>query len=384
MLEKMKKFLDSAHSAIKDTEHTFLSVIGRSCDEDLISRVVAYCLAKDSSLLKTLIERYVHRHLCDEAGPNLSVIKNVSVYPEKTMGFGRADIFVSLTDADNRLITLTIENKIYSHERMTGDRCQTQVYYDWVTTHYAAAFNIFFYLRPDFNYSCARCAAFENLTYTDLLEMLSPGDDIIIRDFATHIKCALGGGNMTFDSAEKLLLDNYRFFDEKRVEATRKVKAYQEMLIQKIVNQLDLVIVDWRKQQPEEKPDFLSEQVNYGAGIGSYRLYRADWYKENEYYFYVEIKFEYGCLNQIYFQATIRNDEKGKYERRVHMFLDENPDISNIGQDDRYYVIEQQPFFSDQWDSVEWETQFIEAAVQYLKAYMVRMDQVFSEYQSTK
>jgi hypothetical protein len=93
---------------------------------------------------------------------------------------------------------------------------------------------------------------------------------------------------------------------------------------------------------------------------------------------------EYGCLNQIYFQATIRNDEKGKHERRVHMFLDENPDISNIGQDDRYYVIEQQPFFSDQWDSVEWETQFIEAAVQYLKAYMVRMDQVFSEYQSTK
>ena len=243
------------------------------------------------------------------------------------------------------------------------------------------AINIFYYLKPDYNYSNAHCPVFENLTYTDLLGMLNPGDDIIIKDFVTHIKCALGGGNMIFDPAEILLLNNYRAFEEKRAETTRKVKAYQDILIQKVVNELGLVIIDWRKLQPEDKPDFLCEQANYGAGIGSYRLYRASWYKENEHYFYVEIKFEYGCMNQIYFQATLRDDEKGKHNHRVPMFFYKNPDIKIYDQDGRYYVIEQQSLFDDQWDSAEWETKFVEVAVRCLKAYMVRMDQVFTEYQ---
>ena len=381
MRQKRKHFLDSNDSAIKDTDNTFLSVIGKSYDEDLISRVVAYCLSIDPSLIKKLIERYIQKHLHDEVCLDLSAIKNVSVYPEKTMGFGRADIFVSLTDANKQLITITIENKIYSEEHLTGDRYQTQVYYDWVIKHHVDAINIFYYLKPDYNYSNAHCPVFENLTYTDLLGMLNPGDDIIIKDFVTHIKCALGGGNMTFDPAEILLLNNYRAFEEKRAETTRKVKAYQDILIQKVVNELGLVIIDWRKLQPEDKPDFLCEQANYGAGIGSYRLYRASWYKENEHYFYVEIKFEYGCMNQIYFQATLRDDEKGKHNHRVPMFFYKNPDIKIYDQDGRYYVIEQQSLFDDQWDSAEWETKFVEVAVRCLKAYMVRMDQVFTEYQ---
>ena len=52
MIQKLKQFLDSNDSAIKDTDNTFLSVIGKSYDEDLISRVVAYCLSIDPSLIK--------------------------------------------------------------------------------------------------------------------------------------------------------------------------------------------------------------------------------------------------------------------------------------------------------------------------------------------
>ena len=386
MLHILEEILSNSSSGIKNNESTFLSVIGRSYDEDLISRIVAYCLAKDTSLIKKLIERYVHKHLNDQALIDISSIKDVLVCPEKAMGLGRADIFVSLTDANNQMITLTIENKIYSYEHMTGDQYQTQVYYDWVTQQpmYADAINIFYYLRPDYNYSVAQCAAFENLSYIDMLGMLSACDDVIIRDFATHINYALRGDTMTFDPAEKLLLNNYKAFEEKRAEATKKVKAYQDMLIQKIVDRLDLVIVDWRKLQLEGKPDFLCEKDHYGAGIGSYRLYKENWYKENEHYFYVEIKFEFGCMDQIFFQCTLRDDEKGKHDHSVPKFLYNNPDIKIAEIDGKYHVIEKQPFFVEDWGSPAWETQFVEAAVQYLKSYMVRMDQVFAEYQNFK
>jgi hypothetical protein len=387
MLEKLKRILNSSNISEKNGKHdTFLSIIGRSYDEDLISRIVAYCLSTDKSFVKQLVERYLHNHRDHEVCLDLSAIQNLSVYPEKAMGFGRADIFAEFTDAKGQKVTLTIENKIYSHEHETGEQYQTQVYYDWVTRRYeyASAVNTFFYLKPDYNCSLPRCDAFENLTYAELCGMLEAGDNPIIRDFISHIQYALRGDHVKFEETERLLLDNYEAFEEKRAEATKKVKAYQDMLIQRVSEKLGVSIVDWRKAQTGDKTEFLSEKVNYGAGIQSFRLYREGWYKEGEHYFYVEIKFEYSCLNRIYFQCTLRDDEKGKEQHSVNKFLVDNPDYKNAKPDGKYYVIGQHPFNSENWGTPEWESEFIKEATQYLSIYITRMDQAFAEYERFK
>lgn len=389
MLQKIKQLLDSSDTCASiENKNTFLSVIGRSYDEDLISRVIAYCLSQDHSLITRLINYYADRHLKDWDYVDLSTIRNVSVFPEKNMGFGRADIFVELTDTDGQAITITIENKIYSYEHKTGNYFQTQVYYEWVTRNHRDAWNVFYYLRPDYNASRAHCSAFENLTYGDLLSMLDESDNVIIQDFKAHIEYALRGDNMIFDRTERLLLNNYSIFEERRAEATKKVKAYQDLILQKVSDELGMTIVDWRKQQAGDTPDLLCEKDNYGAGIGSYRLYKEKdnekWYEENKHYFYVEIKFENGCLDRVYFQCTIRDDEKGKNEHKVPKFFHDTPDIKLVTKDGRYYVIEQHSFFDEEWGTDEWEQRFIETAVQYLRSYIARMDYVFAEYRNFK
>lgn len=389
MQQQLKLLFDCSNKVERDKQSSILSVLGRSYDEDLISRLVAYCLSSDYGLVKKLVENYANKQ-SPQVDIDVSIIKDITVFTEKNMGMGRADIFATLMAADGRLITITIENKIYSYEHKTDERFQTQVYCDWVIHHpqYAGAYNVFYYLKPDYNDSWASCTAFENITYAEILKMLSESNDPIIQDFKRHIEYALKGDDIVFDHAEKLLLDNYEAFEEIRAEASKKVKMYQDMLLQKVVDGLGQTIVDWRKMQAGQQPDLFCEKVHYGAGIGSYRLYRGEserkWYQENEHYFYVEIKFENGCLNQIKFQCTLRDDEKGKNEHKVHQFLYSNPDIRKVEVDGRYYVIEQKGFAQEDWGTDAWEQQFVASAVQHLSEYITRMDQVFERYQEFK
>jgi hypothetical protein len=89
-------------------------------------------------------------------------------------------------------------------------------------------------------------------------------------------------------------------------------------------------------------------------------------------------------LDQIKFQCTLRDDEKGKNEHKVHKFLASNPDINCVDEEGRYYVIAQERFCQEDWGTDAWEQEFVASAVQQLSEYITRMDQVFERYQEFK
>lgn len=157
----------------RNKQTTFLSVLGRTYDEDLISRVLVYVMERDHAFVHTLLRRYAG----DIEVPNFEQA-DVFVYPEKSMGKGRADIFAVIKKNEVTIATITIENKIYSTEHDD----QTQTYYDWVyrqQEYKHANVNAFFYLRPSFNSSTAVCDQYQNITYTQIAMLISQSDYII-------------------------------------------------------------------------------------------------------------------------------------------------------------------------------------------------------------
>ncbi len=357
---------------------TFLSVIGRRYDEDLISRVLAYCLSADTGLLKNLIQHYICSHTHAEPPPDLSVLREVSVHPEKIMGPGRADIFVTLVDASKRPITVTIENKIFSWEHSTGIKPQTQVYRDWVTRAYPDAFHTFFYLRPDYNLSVAACEDYLNITYAQLAALMENSDDTIARDLLDHITQYLRGDNIMFNDTDRLLLNHYKLLEEKKKEATNKLLAYQELLIRRVEERMGVPIAPWQEDTAPAEA-LLSEVIHFGAGIGSYRLYRPAWYRAEAYYFYVEIKFEDGCPDKVSYQCTVRDDEKGRQEHNLSRFFDTLPE-ARVQQDGKYNVMRQTLLYDRQWGTDEWEERFVQQSVEHLTRYIGLMDELFAEY----
>ena len=86
-------------------ETTFLSVLGRSYDEDLISRVLVYIMDHDHAFVHALLRMYpgnADMLDLDQA--------DISDYPEKSMGKGRADIFAVIRKNARTVATIPIEN----------------------------------------------------------------------------------------------------------------------------------------------------------------------------------------------------------------------------------------------------------------------------------
>ena len=101
---------------------TFFEIIGRSYDENLVSRMLSYTLQKDAELVNKLLARAF--------GYEVYVTKK-SCICEKAVPSGRIDIFVEAEDETGCKYTLTIENKTRSWEHDD----QTKKYYDFIFGH---------------------------------------------------------------------------------------------------------------------------------------------------------------------------------------------------------------------------------------------------------
>lgn len=351
---------------------TFLSVIRRDYDEDLISRIVAYALSIDSKFIENLFNDYINDKKNDwNIDFSNLTSNNISVVCEKFMGKGRADIFVEIKNKEKTIATITIENKIYSHEHDN----QTQTYYDWVMRNYKDCYNIFFYLRPGYNYSKASCNDYVNITYKKLQERITIEKDIIIEDFKKHIEQMLGDRNMTLEENDIDIINNYDKIMNAINSAKKKLKEKQDSLIQKIENNLSekYKISDWKSNLDES---FLRREIiNHGVGIQSYRLYKKDWYLEKNYYFYIEIKFENGKLDDIYLQETVRDDSNNK--NLISKFVKKESLVDYSGQ---YCVITQSRFENCSWTDDNWEDSFVEFATDKIREYIADMDKVFNNY----
>lgn len=350
MEQDLMWIFDDSVQLNKNEKHTFLSVLGRRYDEDLISRVLVYIMNKDSYFVNVLLQKY----------PNGSSVFDIdkceiNVYPEKSMGKGRADIFAVIKKDKSVIATITIENKIYSCEHDD----QTQTYYDWVCTQQEyknAAKNAFFYLHPTFNSSTAVCNKYQNITYTDIKNMISMNDDII-KDFKNHIDSYLGETSMELNEKQMNIINNYERINELINEATEIYASNKNRL-------LDVITKRINQKESEIKCDINGKSNPLGPV--SVRLYKDNWWKENEYYFFSEVFFDNGKIDKVKFQNVVKKYPKKSNEKHLENFLDSgNVCIhSNVGQwcilGDIYY------FNESSFPSKEWEEKFTDESVEQL------------------
>lgn len=362
VLNSLKDILEVEKEAFDDKK-SFFSILGRTYDEDLISRVISYVLKKDKKLIKNLIKKYTEEK-CDSVFllENLDKIE-VNVCPEKMMGIGRADIFIELTYKNLVVATITIENKIWSWEHSH----QTQTYYDWVIkqTKYSESLNAFYYLRPEFNHSKAECDRYINITYDVLCDMIEL-DDYITEDFKNHSKLFLREKNMNYTEDQLYLIEKYDDIQRILKETLDVYQTRQNNLIERI------------KEKFQYTQDILFEVKNAGIGIGSFRLYKNEWYKKDEYYFFVEVKFIDGKLNHIQYQKVAKDYQNKKDKTSVPAVVCFVEGSESYGH---YHVLEREEYSSQkEWTSKEWEDKFVKESVKKLEEYVNDMDEKVAQF----
>lgn len=367
----------------KNDFSSFLSIIGRTYDEDLLSRIVAYALSVDKTLVLNLFSRYSQKKSPHNVETTQILNYDIDVACEKFMGKGRADIFIEIKNKNEIVATITIENKIYSVEHDD----QTQTYFDWVTQnplYKENCFNMFFYLRPAFNHSEAVCKEYVNITYTDLLYWIE-ADDYIIKDFKHHINKKLGDIDMSLNENQIDIIDNYEKIYDAINEARYKFVTYKNDILEKIrietEKQLQCKIFDCKSEEAKTpgENDYHLELASAGAnmGTGSFRIYKPTWYSADRYYAYVEIKMEGGKFDKITFQQTIKG-----YAKNDNLIQDilTKTSVHVLEKSDRHYVVKLENYGDVSshenlsWKSGEpWEQDFITKASEKMAEYIKDM-----------
>ena len=346
---------------------TFLSVIGKAYHENYLSRLIAYALKKDEEFLRSLLALQQVRPAPDKLGKR-------TVVCEKYMGGSRADIFVEIPDEK---ITVTIENKTDTWEHDD----QTWAYYNWVEKKYPEHTNYFFYLCPNYNPSTSSCEAYKIITYADLADLIPDGtDDPIIRDLKNHSILKLGVNNMELNNYDIEVIKHYDELTKILSEAKQHILSYQTAAIEEIENSLKRTyrLYPWKKGDEEKNKEQIQNtlliETDPASGIiSSYRLHKPEWYKQDLYYFYVEILFvhnkNYGDIRGIRYQRTLEVPLKNEVNIIKDRLREQGIGIDFQG---RYGVLEaQEPTdFSgpDVWDNPEenWKKKFIDDATKIL------------------
>ena len=347
----------------RNTHITFLSVLGRTYDEDLISRILVYIMKKDRHFVASLLEKY------SGCCYNLNEYE-ILVHPEKSMGIGRADIFVIIKRDGSIVATITIENKIYSYEHDD----QTQTYYDWVCNqkeYERAEINAFFYLHPGFNKSVAVCNKYKDLSYTDICNLIVERD-YIIDDFKKHIEQYLGEKVMELNEKQLYILENFEQIQSVLNETASIYATIQSEIIDTIVQRIK-----------QKDPNIEFESSRNSLGVYSVKLYKEKWYKKDEYYFFVELFFDDGKLDSIHLQEVIKTYPRKSTEGLIRDFL-KSDRISIHSSDRRWFVWGDPIKYSSnyRWTEEEWKNEFIENATNKLLDFISQTDEMVADFLS--
>lgn len=328
----LKKDWEQYNNNQDKNKRTFLSLINRNYYENYISKLLLYTLVndKDLFLLKRLIKKYKEK-LNSKLDNYTEPLTIVDYCVEKSMGVGRADIFIELRDKDKKTFTVTLENKIDAVERIPDDGLsQTEIYFDYVNKYYKESINIFIYLTPEFNYTAATCNQFMNMTYKQLYKLIpNNSDDYIITDFKQHI-----GGyllTMKFSDAELFYLNNYEAIDSIRTEAEKKFDMFRHEILNYLITYYD--DSGKIKQHPYAKKQnvkdgeivIVAQENNQSLQImregDTYYSYKR---KKDAYFFFTELRIEYNF--SIVCQNVIRGYDSTE-NGIVKQFINNNPNL---------------------------------------------------------
>lgn len=383
---------------------SFFNVLGRSYDEDLISRMLAYILKNDKNLVWELLEYW--RLLSNIGSADKAICPKdfqiKSVECEKSMLNGRADIFVLATDI-KLTYTLTIENKIYSWEH-DG---QTQTYYDFVSKNYSSCQNeyyqnAFLFLKPSFNASPVSCEQFKIICYNDLLKRISETNDYRINDLKKHIKEYLTLGDIKLTDVDRCVLDNLPELRSILNSTESKLVSFKRQLFNELCcdNAIKGLVYNpyvWKTKNKQDRDiywnDFKDSKnlvVEIADNETSFRIYKAnEWYcdkDENGYYFYAELKFDENNPKKILFQEVVKRYGNRADLSIVTKFM-ENGDFGINTEnragwwDGQYYVFISKKFETDfEVLSNEWQEELSLFAKKTLNEYIAEMTIIFGKF----
>lgn len=357
------ELLELSNGEVRKEDATFYEIIGRSRDEDLISRMLAYVLNKDKNLVNKLLkERFGEQ--CEA--------EIVSIVCEKAVIGGRIDIFIEAKD-DRQRYTVSIENKIRSHEHDE----QTNTYCSGIERQYRAEKyrNGFFYLKPVYNTSEPCCVKFKTITYKDLYDMMEDGGDEKIKDFKRHIKKYFCG-EIKMNEVQIKVLENYKTIKDLINGVDDLYNTEKENLFEDIKGKLSL---------PKDSWDY--EVTSLGD---SYRIYNKEWYEgdkaaENKFYFYAELLYKDADPNLIYVQGTVKRYGKNAKNSIVTKFLSEAGTEPFPPRDGTFSVFYQKQFHSDKRIfTPEWKGELLEFAVTSLQEAIQKTNELFEAFSQFK
>lgn len=379
LIEQLSDWIKKNKNEEQSVQPTFLSVIGRQYDEDLISRIVAYLLENDAGFVRELIVYYAEKS-GGQTPLYLDSDFDINVKCERATDNGRIDIFASLTFGKNT-IPLTIENKIKSEEHDTGDKSQTDEYAATIRRDYPDAYRVFLYLTPDWNSSSPKSKDFFKIRYSTVLEMISESTDPIVNDFINHINRFLKRENAMFTQQDifvaknlqaiKSMINTYMdSLNKQKSEIADELSSYLAPEMNPEIKTIRLWKADFSDVDLLQNNEIYCEQVcNRENGLGSYRLSRKEWYQNDRFYFYVEIKFQDGLFDEIYYQITLYDDNGSMKE-----WLKDWKIAEHSG---KCYVLKKDQSKINLLESPENKEFFIKEAGQKLTNMIGEMDNIF-------
>ena len=368
---------------------TFLEILGRTYDEDLISRILAYAIQTLPDLPTKLFHFYFDRQSRPEHSAAAYTFTNIEC--EKAMLNGRADLFLTARGADGNAYTLTIENKIYSWEHDN----QTAAYYRFVENNYADSRNAYLFLKPRFNASPVAGTAFVVLHYDQLAEMLGEPQDAILADFKKHI-----GENLMNDleisELDRQVYDHIQELrnilnDAEEKFTTVRRRVYSALCTANTVkglyyNPFDKNATPWSRI-PQGAP-----VVEIADNESSFRIYRKDlWYfkgadDSEKYYFYAELKFVNKDPYRIKFQTVVKRYGQRAGNSVITRFLTDKAAARYHGHwEKQWYVFSELPYRNEAPVlSPAWIDNLITFAAPVLTQFIQEIDDIFAVFKAWK
>lgn len=398
-------YIDEQNIVLQNTP-SFLSLIGRSYDENFISKCLAHILKNDYSFAVKLLNYYFG---CTE----LLKIKNIRVVCEKTMNSGRADIFAEIDTETNEKFTLTIENKIYSGVHSTAeDEEQTATYCRFVNEFYINSKNAFLLLKPKFNPTRTKCEQFKSITYDDILKFISNDNTLISAsceanyiklDFINHIKEYLTMPETKFTNTDKEILLNLHEYRNILAKTEKSIIAFRNWLFSHVSIEFfhnEKNYYDYYCYEKNEGEDAWQIAEQNGGMTNDIKdddecckFYRVGkWYKKGSsdgYWFYVEIKFNNNDPKSIVVQSVMKRYGNKPQNSVVKQFIDSDYfKIYNkyISENSQYYIfntkeINKKIDYKVEPFSSKWQEQIKQCVIVQVKEQTTEMDNIFKSFE---
>lgn len=311
---------------------SFLEVIEKQYDENIISKYLLYIVIHNIELLN-LVLRKCYKD-CYVNIDHIYFSATEFVINESK----RIDILIEGVDINNSKVLIVIENKINSFEH--GDQCN--VYFEYCKKRYKDYKQYYLFLYPDYNLLIKNISNsnFKKITYTNLLELfdLLENKTLFEKDFCKLIYNQLRSKPM--DELKLFLINHYSQIKDN---------------INSIDKTLDNIFNEFREYFIKLNPEFTYEFSDSRRTLRFYKKDNAKWRNgwevsnDERIYFYIEIKCEDNL--DFYIQRTLKVYSKNlnsKINRYVlspniklvqHRYMDTFKVFERIKLDSKFQIL---------------------------------------------